>query len=172
MKTNGTERCRHYALRGSKVCKYHGGAAPQVQRAAEARRMTDLYGPMLAGLRRLLDSGDLDAIAKACAILARQYGNDVEANRLPEHSRTNDHAWVEWLTDEELHAWMEMSNEFEAVARERMETGVEVRNGQIVSGPRLPVIDVQSSAALPNDANEPHLTALQTQAPGDHDAQL
>ena len=48
-KKNG-EQCRNAPIRGGNVCKFHGCAAPQVQRAAKLRMMGHLYGPMLTHL--------------------------------------------------------------------------------------------------------------------------
>lgn len=170
MKSDGSERCRHYALRGSNVCKYHGGAAPQVLRAAGERMMSDLYGPMLAGLRRLLDSGDLDAIAKACAILARQYGMDADKGRLPPEYQPGapDGSWLEFLEIEELRSLLEESKavtaRYEALARERMEAGV-----VSWAANDLPVIDVTPSA-VPVEPETAHLASLHTRPNGDQDA--
>lgn len=36
-RNNGQGRCRRWAIRGASVCPKHGGAAPQVRRAAAAR---------------------------------------------------------------------------------------------------------------------------------------
>src|SRR5687768_7248161 len=98
MKSTTGERCTHYAVRGGTVCKYHGGSAPQVQKAISARRMADLYGPMLGSLGRLLESNDLDAIAKACALISRHYLSDTEAGRLPADQKPGfDFDWMAYL---------------------------------------------------------------------------
>jgi hypothetical protein len=139
-KSDGSGRCSHYALRGSTVCKYHGGAAPQVQKAISARRMSDLYGPMLAGLGHLLQSGDLDAIAKACAILARQYGADTEAGRLDAKSGAAE--WVPYLEADELSEIEDLLASYEQLARERMrDTGW--RRAAVID-----VIDVPAQPSL------------------------
>ena len=129
-KSTTGEQCGHYALRGSNVCKYHGGAAPQVQAAISARRMHDLYGPLIASLARCLESNDLDAVLKSCAIISRHYLTDTEAGRLPSEHRENgpDLGWVEYLDAEELaevseslQSHGELMATYEALARERMD---------------------------------------------------
>jgi hypothetical protein len=157
LKSDGSGRCKHYAIRGGKVCKYHGGAAPQVQRAAKDRVLSDLYGPMIAGLRRLLDSSDLDAIAKACAILARQYGNDIDAGRLPGHMQNaaKHLEWIELLETDELIEIQSILASYEELARERQAARLNgaaatVRRA-LPTAEQLTVIDVE-----PVRAGKPH----------------
>jgi hypothetical protein len=146
-KSTTGERCTHYALRGSTVCKYHGGAAPQVQRAISARRMKDLYDPMLAGLTHLLASGDLDAIAKACALISRHYLADIESGRLPAESGSAELDWIQFLEDDELQEITDLMASYEALARERMDSPGEQRAPLALSGD---VIDVTPSGANGN----------------------
>lgn len=40
------ERCKNASIKGGTVCRYHGGAAPQVQRSAR-ERFNDLIDPMI-----------------------------------------------------------------------------------------------------------------------------
>ena len=47
-KTTG-ERCRQPAIRGGNVCRYHGGASPQVQRSARGR-LAELVMPAIETL--------------------------------------------------------------------------------------------------------------------------
>jgi len=54
-------RCRQPAIPGGTVCRYHGGAAPQVQRSAQAR-LAALVDPAIERLAQLLTS-DKDAAA-------------------------------------------------------------------------------------------------------------
>ena len=49
-KTSG-KRCAQTAIPGGTVCRYHGGAAPQVQRAAK-ERIAALVDPMLTLVER------------------------------------------------------------------------------------------------------------------------
>lgn len=50
-KKNG-EQCKNAALKGATVCRYHGGAAPHVKRAARARleKAADLMAQQLLGI--------------------------------------------------------------------------------------------------------------------------
>lgn len=172
-KSDGSGRCGHYALRGTNVCKFHGGAAPQVRRAIAARRMNDLYGPMFAKLAQCLESGDLDAILKACAIISRHHLADTEAGRLPPSQMTNAPAldvqrWSEFLTTDELMELDEVMKRYEALAKERMDAGIEPRTldreqrhlglpGDVIDvtpsgGGREPrASDEMSAAAVPSD---------------------
>lgn len=47
------ERCQKSPIMGGSVCKYHGGGAPQVKRAA-ALRLSELVAPALVVLGRIL----------------------------------------------------------------------------------------------------------------------
>lgn len=47
------KRCQQTAIVGGRVCRMHGGSAPQVKRAA-AVRMRDLIDPAIATLARVL----------------------------------------------------------------------------------------------------------------------
>ena len=62
-RTNG-EPCRAQAIRGGNVCVTHGGAAPQVKAAADAR-IAALVDPALIQLARLIDSAETDAVKLA-----------------------------------------------------------------------------------------------------------
>lgn len=55
--------CSAYAIRGAVVCVVHGGAAPQVKRAAE-ERLREMVDPALNRLEALLDD-DSSAVALA-----------------------------------------------------------------------------------------------------------
>lgn len=46
-------RCRQVPIRGGNVCRYHGGAAPQVQKAAR-ERLAALVDPAISRLTQLL----------------------------------------------------------------------------------------------------------------------
>lgn len=53
MLSDGSRRCMNYAIRGTTVCRYHGGAAPQVKRSA--RELLDsLAEPAVAALAQVL----------------------------------------------------------------------------------------------------------------------
>lgn len=48
------QQCRQYAIPGGTVCRFHGGAAPQVKAAAE-KRLEELRQPAIAYLAHLLE---------------------------------------------------------------------------------------------------------------------
>lgn len=48
-------RCKQPAIAGGTVCRYHGGAAPQVIRSAK-ERLAALVDPAIARLQKLLKS--------------------------------------------------------------------------------------------------------------------
>lgn len=51
--SDGSRRCRRYAIAGGTTCPTHGGRAPQVQRAAR-ERLNDLVEPAIAALSKAL----------------------------------------------------------------------------------------------------------------------
>lgn len=55
------EQCKHAAIHGGTVCRSHGGAAPQVKLAAEAR-IQALVDPAITRLAYLIDDADSDAV--------------------------------------------------------------------------------------------------------------
>jgi hypothetical protein len=65
-------RCYAYAIRGGKVCRYHGGLAPQVQAKAEDR-IRALVDPSLNRIARAIadDANPQLALAAARDILDR-----------------------------------------------------------------------------------------------------
>ena len=54
-------RCYVHAIEGGTVCRYHGGAAPQVQAKAEDR-MRALVHPAITALEDLIEGRDLGAV--------------------------------------------------------------------------------------------------------------
>lgn len=65
------EQCGRSAIAGGTVCRYHGGAAPQVQAAARIR-LTQLVDPALGRLARILIQGnDRDAMRAIENVLDR-----------------------------------------------------------------------------------------------------
>ncbi len=56
------QRCRQPAIPGGNVCRYHGGAAPQVQQAARLR-LAALVDPALDQLATLLKDGEHPSVA-------------------------------------------------------------------------------------------------------------
>ncbi|WP_426241856.1 hypothetical protein [Nocardioides sp. LHG3406-4] len=62
------ERCKAPAIKGSQVCRVHGGAAPQVKRSAK-ERLLELLDPALASLHKVLTDPDADDSTKVRAAL-------------------------------------------------------------------------------------------------------
>lgn len=60
------KRCGRYPIPGGKVCKFHGGAAPQVIAKAKDR-LAALVDPAITELTRLMSDSDIDAIRLAVA---------------------------------------------------------------------------------------------------------
>ena len=71
-KTSGS-RCRRPAIRGGTVCRFHGGAAPQVIKKAQ-ERLAELVDPALTRLAKLVD-GDNPSVALGAVkdVLDRNY---------------------------------------------------------------------------------------------------
>ena len=73
-------RCRRRAILGGTVCYMHGGAAPQVQRAA-AERLKALVDPAIDRLEQLLMQTEFPTVAIAAVkdILDRTLGRALES---------------------------------------------------------------------------------------------
>lgn len=65
-KTTG-EQCKQPAKLGGKVCHYHGGAAPQVERANARRIIEALVGPALARITKLIEVDDVPSAVQLAA---------------------------------------------------------------------------------------------------------
>lgn len=63
-KTSGVQ-CKRHAIRGGTVCRYHGGAAPQVMAKAE-RRLRAMVDPMISRLEELALQTDNPKVAAEC----------------------------------------------------------------------------------------------------------
>ncbi len=48
--------CGNHAIPYHTVCRYHGGAAPQVKRIAARRELEQLLGPALTRLKGIIDN--------------------------------------------------------------------------------------------------------------------
>ncbi len=64
-RTRAGGHCKSWAIQGGMVCRMHGGAAPQVKRAAE-ERIRELVDPALNRLAKLID--DLSAPVALAAV--------------------------------------------------------------------------------------------------------
>ena len=65
-KTTG-ERCTQPAKTGGKVCHYHGGKAPQVERANARRIIEALVGPALTRIGKLIEDGEVPSAVQLAA---------------------------------------------------------------------------------------------------------
>ena len=71
MLSDRSRRCKNAAILGGRVCRVHGGSAPQVKRSARQRLM-ELAEPAVEALRMALESEDIRAIVRAAiAVLDR-----------------------------------------------------------------------------------------------------
>lgn len=61
------EQCKRAAIKGGTVCTTHGGASPQVRKAAK-ERLLDLVEPAINELAKLLNRKDVDDSVKLRAI--------------------------------------------------------------------------------------------------------
>ena len=83
-KSKGAGRqCKHLAIPGGTVCRFHGGKAPQVMRAAQ-RRLDELKQPAIAYLAYLLDQRDYPSAGLGAAkdVLDRTDGKPTENVRM------------------------------------------------------------------------------------------
>jgi hypothetical protein len=91
------ERCRKQAIAGAHVCRFHGGAAPQVQAAAR-RRLAEQRA------QRALDEVEVEEIVSPVLELHRIVSEAVALKSLlAEHV-----AMLEQLGDDDLHAVVAM----------------------------------------------------------------
>ena len=73
-----SKRCARAAIAGAVVCRVHGGAAPQVRKAA-AERLRDLVHPAIDGMQRALASDDLNAVVRASRDVLDRTGYQADA---------------------------------------------------------------------------------------------
>lgn len=64
-RTSG-QQCRKKAIPGGTVCRYHGGAAPQVKRRAQLR-LLELVDPAIVTLAKVMANGENDQVRLAAA---------------------------------------------------------------------------------------------------------
>jgi hypothetical protein len=62
--TSAGNPCQQSAIKGGTVCFHHGGAAPQVKQAAEAR-LAALVDPAITRLTKIVNETEQDAVALA-----------------------------------------------------------------------------------------------------------
>ena len=60
-------RCGNPPIPGGKVCRFHGGAAPQVKAAGALRVMEALVGPILVEIARIIQDPDVADTVKFAA---------------------------------------------------------------------------------------------------------
>ncbi len=60
-KADTGQPCKAFAIRGGKVCVYHGGMAPNVRQRAQ-ERLEAMIDPALDRLRQLIDTADSDSV--------------------------------------------------------------------------------------------------------------
>lgn len=96
-KTTGN-RCKRPPIPGGAVCRYHGGAAPQVKNAAEAR-LRALEFPAIDRIGQLIQQTEFPSVAYQASkdVLDRLRGRATEFVEAKVTSITN-------LSDEELRA--------------------------------------------------------------------
>jgi len=83
-KTHST-RCKQPAIAGGTVCHYHGGAAPQVKRAA-AERLLAMVDPALDAFDRALVHKDIHAAIRVARDVLDRAGHGAPTK--VEHSGT------------------------------------------------------------------------------------
>lgn len=107
-KSTGAQ-CRQPAIPGGTVCRFHGGAAPQVQQKAR-ERLAALVDPAIGTLGKQLKNNKFPHVALSAAkdILDR---NDITGKTKIEHSGTVQSvpAMLANLTDEELETFRRLA---------------------------------------------------------------
>ncbi len=61
-------RCGNPPLQGGKVCKFHGGKAPQVLEASARNVLVGLVGPALVKMREILDNKSTPPAVRLAAV--------------------------------------------------------------------------------------------------------
>jgi len=75
------ERCQQPSIHGGRVCRYHGGAAPQVKAAAAARWSTPLIPKAVRRIERLIDDDKCPTTALGASkfTIEQEYGRSAES---------------------------------------------------------------------------------------------
>jgi phosphopentomutase len=101
------KQCLQPAIPGGAVCRYHGGAAPQVIRRAQ-ERLDALVDPAIGQLRRLLNSkNDAVVLGAVKDILDRCGYKAIDRQEVVNYS-AEDVEQLSNLTDEELAQYIEL----------------------------------------------------------------
>lgn len=72
-RSNGERPCGNYAINGSTVCRFHGGATPQVKKKARERLM-DMIDPAVTHLQKIIEkdtTSDADRLRAIQMLLDR-----------------------------------------------------------------------------------------------------
>lgn len=85
MSKQAKRRCKQPAIPGGTVCRFHGGAAPQVRQAAKDR-IAALVDPAIDALQRALDHKDVNAAVRAARDLLDRAGLAPPQQKQVEHS--------------------------------------------------------------------------------------
>jgi hypothetical protein len=75
-------RCKNASILGSRICRYHGGAAPQVQKKA-AQRLKELEHPALDVFQRVLEADEAHPEHRALAIRVAESVLDRTGHKQP-----------------------------------------------------------------------------------------
>lgn len=117
------ERCGLAAIPFTNVCGYHGGRAPQVQRAAKERMLasSDLAVERLVEVLGAGDrcevcgrSDDMNVIVKAAQIVLDRTGMHPTLAVQPATDVDDSDGWIHYATDEQLQqmqTWIEQARD-------------------------------------------------------------
>ncbi len=76
------KRCKNASILGGRICRYHGGAAPQVQKKA-AERLKELEHPALDVFQRVLEADEAHPEHRALAIRVAESVLDRTGHKQP-----------------------------------------------------------------------------------------
>lgn len=77
-------RCKQPAIKGGTVCRYHGGAAPQVQKAA-MERLKALQQPAVDALEKLLGRDEFPTVQLGAAKAVIDWTEGKATERIEQH---------------------------------------------------------------------------------------
>src|SRR4029450_10671379 len=81
-------RCKNASILGSRICRYHGGSAPQVQKKA-AQRLKELEHPALDVFPRVREADEAHPEHRALAIRVAESCSTVRATSSRRSSKSN-----------------------------------------------------------------------------------